>query len=374
MLQLLRFCLLLLPISCLWSCKQTIADTPVPKPDPGLSWQINDDFLFDEKIQLTSYADSNLIMLSGSQTTAIAPGESRPRTDTTFVHYGGQAQPQGRTDYRPLLHPSFIGFIGNDFVNIIPTASPVQSGVNTTVRLASLDPDFAQFSLVPAATGETMVTNRQNQFIVPYRRYDRSYSTPVIDGNRIHIALISVSVPTPPSLQLKTVKTQLIDLPGGNALIALGSAGDYFLVSTSSGTFRIAPDGTYLRSYPYAFLKLFTFNGTMYGITTANAGILKLAASTDQGITWSILADQLPDAYRLFTYKAVAGQLIASYNSQLFQLTITPTTLSAVELDNTGLYGNRIMSVAKFRNTVYVSTLSGVFTKPVRTFLTLKKT
>lgn len=365
--------LLLLVISCLWSCKEKADDIPAPKPDPGLVWQVNEDFLFDQKLQLTSYADSNLIILSGSQTTAIAPGSSRPPTDTTFVHYGGQAQPNGRTDYRPLLHPSFVGFIINDFVTIIPTTSPVQGGVNTIVRLAPLDPAFAEFDLVPAANGETMVTNGQNQLIVPYRRYDRSYNTPVIDGTLINIALISVSVPTPPHIQLKTASTQLINLPGGSYLSALSSVGNYFLVSTGGGTYRVAPNGSYQKTYPYSFLKLFTFDGTVYGVTTANTGTLKLAASTDQGITWSILIDQLPDAYRLFTYKTVNNQLIAIYNSQLFQLLITPTTLSAVELDNTGLYGNKITSVAKFRNTVYVSTLSGVFTKPVRTFLMPKK-
>ncbi len=369
---LVSFCVLLV-LSGLWSCKQKIVDAPAPLPDPGLIWQVNEDFLFDQKIQLTSYADSNLIMLAGSQTTAIAPGESRPKTDTTFVHYSGQAQPQGRTDYRPLLHPAFMGFIINDFVNVVPTSSPVQSSVNTIVRLAALDPDFASFNLIPTSAGETMVANSQNQFIVPYRRYDRSYSTPVINGNLTNIALISVNVPNPPSIQLKTTKTQLIELPGGSFLRAMSSIGNYFLVSTSGGTYRISPNGTYQKSYPYTFLNLFTFNGTVYGVTTANTGTLKLATSTDQGASWTILADQLPDAYRLFNYKTVNNQLIATYNSQLFQLTFTPTTLSTVELDNTGLYGNKITSVARYRNTVYVSTLSGVFTKPVRTFLTPKK-
>ncbi|RYF70945.1 MAG: hypothetical protein EOO39_14815 [Cytophagaceae bacterium] len=356
-----------------WSCKEKVIDTPTPVPDPGLTWQLNDDFLFDRKNQLTSYADSNLIMLSGSQTTAIAPGSERPKTDTTFIHYGGQAQPNGRTDYRPLLHPSFIGFIFNDFVSIIPTASPVQSYVNTVVRFPALDPDFANFDLIPASNGETIVANNQNQLIVPYRRYDRSYNTPVINGGLINIALITVNVPSPPYIQLKTDNTKIIDLPSGNFLYAISSIGRYFLVSAGSGTYRILPDGSYQKTYPYSFLNLFTFKGVVYGITTANTGTLKLAASTDQGNTWSILVDQLPDAYRLFNYKTVNNQLIATYNSQLFQLTITPTTLSTVELDNTGLYGNKITSVAQFRNTVYVSTLSGVFTKPVRTFLTPKK-
>lgn len=368
-----RLCLSFLVVGCLSSCKEKAPDTPTPLPDPGLSWQLNEDFLFDRKIQLTSYADSNLIMLAGSQTTAIAPGQSRPMTDTTFVHYSGQAQPNGRTDYRPLLHPSFIGFVINDFISLIPTASPVQSSVNAIVRFPALDPDFASFDLIPAATGETMVANSQNQLIIPYRRYDRSYSTPVINGNLVNIALVSVNVPSPPSIQLTTASTKLIEIPGGNFLRALSNVGNYFLVSASNGTYRISPDGSYQKTYPYSFLNFFTFNGTVYGVTTANTSTLKLAASADQGNTWSILVDQLPDAYRLFNYKTVNNQLIATYNSQLFQLTITPTTLSTIELDNTGLYGNKITSVAKFRNTVYVSTLSGVFTKPVRTFLTPKK-
>ncbi|MEZ0539409.1 hypothetical protein [Fibrella arboris] len=373
MTRLLRLCLTLTTIGLLCSCKEKGTDLPAPTPDPGLTWQLNDDFLFDRKIQLTSYADTNLIMLAGTQTTAIAPGDSPSKTDTTFVHYSGQAQPYGRTDYRPLLHPSFLGFIINDFINIVPTASPVQSYVNTIVRLSSLDPDFADFDLIPASTGETMVANNQNQLIVPYRRYDRSYSTPVINGNLVNIALITVNVPSPPSIQLTTGNTKLIDLPSGNFLRAMSSIGRYFLVSAGSGTYRISPDGSYQKTYPYPFLNLFTFKGTVYGITTANTGTLKLASSTDQGNTWSILVDQLPDAYRLFTYKTVNDQLIATYNSQLFQLKLTPTTLSPVELDNTGLYGNKITSVAQFRNTIYVSTLSGVFTKPVRTFLTPKR-
>ncbi|MEZ0484804.1 hypothetical protein [Fibrella aquatica] len=367
------FSLLLLISFCIWSCKEKVIDVPAPLPDPGLTWQVNEDFLFDRKIQLNSYADSSKIMLAGSQTTAIAPGQSRPGPDTIFVHYGGQAQPNGRTDYRPLLHPSFIGFIVNDFVNLIPTASPVQSYVNLVVRLPALDPDFASFDVLPAAIGETMVANDQNQVIVPYRRYDRSYNTPVIDGRLTNIALISVDVPRAPNVQLKTADTKLISFPGGNFLQAVSSIGSYFLVSTSNGTYRISPDGSYQKTYPYSFQNLFTFKGTVYGITAANTSTLKLAASTDQGNTWSIIVDQLPNEYRFLTYKTVGDQLIATYNGQLFQLIITPTTLSVVELDNTGLYGNKITSVAQFRNTVYVSTLSGVFTKPVRTFLTQKK-
>ncbi len=42
------------------------------------------------------------------------------------------------------------------------------------------------------------------------------------------------------------------------------------------------------------------------------------------------------------------------------------------ELVNDGLAGNQITSVCRFRDRVYVTTLSGVFYKPYRDFLTFK--
>lgn len=364
-------CLYLLISVCFVACREKIVEAP--QPDPALSWQLSNNFLFDDKIQLNSYADSSLIILAGTQTTTIAPNPDGPKTDSSFIHYGGQAQPNGRADYRPLLTPSFIAFLYNDYVNIVPTASPVTAYANVGLHMNQLDTDFAGFNLLPVAVGETMAANRQNQFIIPYQRYDRSYSTPVIDGGSLSILLVSVTSPQPPNVGLATKKTQIVTLNGGLSLYSVGSVGDYFIVSTTGGTFRIAPDGSYQQTYPYGLLRQFTFNGIVYGVTKSGGPSLQLIASPDQGLTWSVLINQLPDIYEYLTFKQVNNRLIAIYNSQLFQLTLTPTTLTSVELDNTGLYGNRITSVVAFHNTVYVSTLSGVFTKPIRTFLVPKK-
>ncbi|QDK79679.1 hypothetical protein EXU85_14120 [Spirosoma sp. KCTC 42546] len=239
--------------------------------------------------------------------------------------------------------------------------------------MSQLDADFAGFITLAVNQGETMVVNRQNQLIIPYQRYDRSYSTPVINGANISLVLLSINVPAWPNLGLDVTKTQLITLEGAGFPYSMGSAGDYFIVSTVKGTFRISPTGVYEKTYPYGLLRQFSYNGTVYGVTYANSTSLQLVASTDQGKTWSVVANQVSDTYRLLVYKQVNNLLIGMYNSQLFQLQLTATTLTPTELDNTNLFGNRITSVAAFHNTVYVSTLSGVFTKPLRTFLTPKK-
>ncbi len=46
--------------------------------------------------------------------------------------------------------------------------------------------------------------------------------------------------------------------------------------------------------------------------------------------------------------------------------------ISRRELVNDGLAGNQITSVCRFRDRVYVTTLSGAFYKPYRDFLTFK--
>ncbi|GAB4018622.1 hypothetical protein GCM10028808_53780 [Spirosoma migulaei] len=364
--------LCLLITVCSIACKKDVEEIATP-PDQTLSWQLDNDFLFDEKTQLNSYADTSLIILSGAQTTSIAPGEQQSKYDTTFTHYGGQAQPNGRTDYRPCLSSSFIAFLNDDRVNVIPTASPVLARGNDYVRMSQLDADFAGFITLAVNQGESMVVNGQNQLIIPYQRYDRSYSTPVINGANISLVLLSINVPAWPNLGLDVTKTQLITLEGAGFPYSMGSAGDYFIVSTVKGTFRISPNGVYEKTYPYGLLRQFSYNGTVYGVTYANSTSLQLVASTDQGKTWSVVANQVSDTYRLLVYKQVNNLLIGMYNSQLFQLQLTATTLTPTELDNTNLFGNRITSVAAFHNTVYVSTLSGVFTKPLRTFLTPKK-
>ena len=223
--NMLRFLCLVLVVGGLSACKQSTIIDPAAPIDPGLTWQARPDFIYGDKVQLNSYADSSLIILAGSQTTSILPNKAASKTDTSFTHYGGLAQPNGETYQRPAITSKLIAFAHSDYINIASVASPVTNYSNSYVRLRDLDPDFAQTALVPAFAGDCMAVNQQQQILMPYYKYDP----------------------------------------------------------------------------------------------------------------------------------------------------ITPSSVTATELDNTGLAGNQITSVAAFRNTVYVSTLSGVFTKPVRTFLTPKK-
>jgi hypothetical protein len=60
------------------------------------------------------------------------------------------------------------------------------------------------------------------------------------------------------------------------------------------------------------------------------------------------------------------------YRHSTHTIEIDGNGLSSRELVNGGLAGNQITSVCRFRDRVYVTTLSGVFHKPYRDFLTFK--
>ncbi|CCG99800.1 hypothetical protein FAES_1790 [Fibrella aestuarina BUZ 2] len=373
------YCLLLLSL-LVTACKERLIEVPEPKPDPAQSWQVHPDFLFDRKVQLNSYGDDKVGILVGSLTTSVAPdSDAQSATDSTFVHYGGQATPDGSTTYQPLVHPRYIGFVYSNFIKLIATANPINGYTGTNVYLAAADKDFASFELINYAVGESFVSNQRNQLLIPYRTYDRSYNTPVLSGE-LKFALVSLAVeqtsPAAPSV-LSTKQIQTLPAINSSFLLNLGSVGDYFIVSATNGVYRISPDGTSQKTYSWPMLRVFTYNNVLYGITqeySDGSTDYKLVTSTDAGITWTTLASKLSSSYGFLKYKQVGDQLIAMYNNQLFQVTIGPTALTTKELDDAGLYGNRITSVMKFRNTVYVSTLSGVFIKPWRTFLTEKKT
>lgn len=374
-----RFSYFLLLLLLVTACKERLIEVPEPKPDPAQSWQVHPDFLFDRKVQLNSYGDDKVGILVGSLTTSVAPNsDASSATDSTFVHYGGQATPDGSTTYQPLVHPRYIGFVYSNFIKLISTANPINGYTGTTVNLAAADKDFASFELINYAVGESFVSNQRNQLLIAYRTYDRSYNTPVLSGD-LKFALISLAVeqtsPSAPSV-LSTKQVQTLPSINSSFVLNMGSVSDYFVVSTTNGVYRISPDGTYQKTYSWPMLRVFTYNNVLYGITqeySNGSTDYKLVTSTDAGLTWNTLASKLNSSYGFLKYKQVGDQLIAMYNNQLFQLRVEPNALVAKQLDDAGLYGNRITSVMKFRNTVYVSTLSGVFTKPWQTFLTEKK-
>ena len=94
--------------------------------------------------------------------------------------------------------------------------------------------------------------------------------------------------------------------------------------------------------------------------------------STDNGFTWTE-GYETPWELVLLNYAKINGKLIGYRYAQLFEITINENEFQAKELDNDGLEGKSITSVSKFDNKVYLTSLSGVFYKPVDEFFIEKE-
>ena len=75
----------------------------------------------------------------------------------------------------------------------------------------------------------------------------------------------------------------------------------------------------------------------------------------------------------LVNYTTLNDTLLIGYrNDQLFRIKLEPGS-KTVELANAGMEGHWITSVSLFKDRVYLTTLSGVFTKNLSDFIKLKE-
>ncbi len=111
--------------------------------------------------------------------------------------------------------------------------------------------------------------------------------------------------------------------------------------------------------------RIFKVDGQIFGF-----GWQEMYTSSD-GLSWTKIADIDP-VFQSINMVEIEGRTIGHRTDQIFLFTIEDNTLSIVELTNEGLEGNQITSVAAFNGKVYVTTLSGVFTKSIEDFFTEK--
>jgi hypothetical protein len=102
--------------------------------------------------------------------------------------------------------------------------------------------------------------------------------------------------------------------------------------------------------------QMFTLDNLLFA-----GGSEKLFVSTDQGETWSKFRDVLGTNFAILTYFNVGSELYATYQAQIWRVTLSGQNLNYQELDNDGLQGNQITSINKIGKFVFITTLSGLY-------------
>jgi hypothetical protein len=169
--------------------------------------------------------------------------------------------------------------------------------------------------------------------------------------------------------------SQRIEIPNPRAIFGafvrnIAAIDDCFLVYVSgAGIYKINQNGTFRQVYsPVTVDAFYKWNNTVYAPVEYN----KILTSTDNGDSWQ-MATGTPDHFTLANYYTVGDSLVGVHQSNLFSLRWNGPRFSSRFLKNDGLERARITGIETLRDTVYVATTSGLFTRSVKQFFESKQ-
>ena len=208
-----------------------------------------------------------------------------------------------------------------------------------------------------------MLLNGNNQCLIPYNTY-----IPNSNGVTFNARFCVVEIYRDGQDQiLDTLKAVPIPIDSNlGGVLSLNTVDGNFYACLSKATIRITSDYKVDQVLSNKLVRIFKYRGSLYGV-----GLNQLYRSEDDGVSWTPII-QISDDANLNTFKVIDNELIAFYNDQLLHLTITDNTLEQKEILTDGLEGNKITSISLFKGKIYLTTVSGVFTKDYNKFFTYK--
>jgi len=332
------------------------------------SWQLYDSFLYNEKIQMNSFADGNKLYTIGTSsfTTVTSEKNDSSRLGASHAVLSFPYQIQYKA---PVTARVFAG-MGESYIGFYASRNPVEGGTHSVVTLPVIDSTFAQFNSPYYFMSEFAVFNDQNQCLIPYQTYYTSdggvqfiSSTP-----KLLITQLLVNDYEGAGIDfIDTVRCTILrpDQDIGS-VISLHSFGENFFVTGYSNTFRITSGLDVETVFEGRLYKIFKYKGLLYAFSKN-----ELYKSENDGLSWQLVSSVDPNYWRI-NYELIDNELIGYYNSQIFHINITDDAIEVEELMTDGLEGNTITSASLFKDKVYLTTLSGVFTKKLDDFFTVK--
>lgn len=361
---------------CGLACRKTVTVTKTVEVNKQYSWQLDSLVFGLNKILLTGTTinDSTLIVSNGLSGLYVHPGQVKGNYITGFYtpNYlsAGLVPPvidkhlmvQWADSSRLFMNVTDSGQVA--LFNWLTYPIPPASGYPNAIR------GFPLGTL--SNSGYAIVDSKY--VLAPYE----------IDGlTQAKMSLVKVS-PTPSwdnnRLNIDQVKDLVVNAAPGT--FGFTNGGCYsrsfyhkFFVQLYNQFFRIDTLGN-VKSFGYRpapstqggpVSEMFTLGGYLFALCGDRFDV-----STDQGETWNVFAPS--GSYsNLHYFNASDNNVYASFNSQLFRVTLSGTTLSFQELDNDGLSYNQIMSVNQCGQYLFAVTASGLFYRDTATVNTAKK-
>lgn len=358
----------LLPLLCLpflfSSCKKELEEIEI---DPVIQWESHKEFLHKQRYITNLHADNNKLHVLGLYLFSTIHHADDEMNVERFVH------PFSNFSHNkyPMNANVFVGTEGN-MLYFHSIKNPTTSRSELRIDMTSVDPHFTGFSAVSSLLKVKMAITDNNVALVPYTAYDQEKKQYI--GLRYLMVKLSIdSSGSYEKIMLEEAKV-LKPLEDGGFMRYITAHGNDFYVSNDMGFFHISEEGkiTRLMSDQIGH-DVFKYKGNLYAVTWNGPRNTVSLYKSSTGNNWTLYTPlgQMAD---MMTYHAISDdKLLASYNSQLFEVEIGIDTFILREIDNTGLEGNFITSIAKVNDKVYIGTQSGLFSKSAEHLLTYKE-
>lgn len=248
-------------------------------------------------------------------------------------------------------------------VNFISTSEYGSSNSYLTyLKMGEVDPEFTGFSFNRPAWNDCIAINGSGKVLIPYH---------VVSNGKYQLRLLFVDTRQTGSkvypTEIRQTKIIKIEDAFETEIIFLQSQNDTFFVTTNSMTYLINADGNVTgKLNDYHLYSIIPRKDTLYAFGyDFKLKQNELTYSTNNGMLWNKVSTSKSDlAYLNFTL--IQNKIVGYWRSQIWQIKLSSSGYSVVELNNDGLAGKIITSMVEHKDKVYVTTYSGLFYQDVK--------
>ncbi|MBL7835120.1 MAG: hypothetical protein JNK18_14265 [Cyclobacteriaceae bacterium] len=240
---------------------------------------------------------------------------------------------------------------------------PVRDENSAWIDLQALDPSFQGINFGSKYQIGAIDINTLGQCMVPI------YT--VSPGNNVTAYLFETTIKD--DMKIEVSDTIKVSIPNSSAIpseyvYCSKAIKDYFIISLDNSTFKIYSNGEHKKIIDTSIFNVFLHGNTLYALKQFN----QLYISKNDGETWEFY-ENYPDYLVLANYFVLGDSLIATRNSDIFSVKFNGNQYKIRPLLNDGLETNEITSVSEFKDSIYVSTYSGLYFKGKSKFYEGKK-
>jgi hypothetical protein len=343
--------------------KENQIEIPAPvAAEKQYRWKLDSNFIKDNAVIANSFATENELYLYGKYFSVVTFDKNNKELVENY-----QLRGEPNTNFKmPISETFFINTFQRIIVYFIPTQGPVTEYNTSSYRFGNINPNLTSDLFFPSyKSGQCMAINKKNQALIPYTTSDPSTNT---YSNALNFVLSDVNV-IYEGQRATITKTKSVSINDADfGLSNLFTHKDYFIANLRSTNYKIYTDGTVKQIYrDGAIRRIIAKNDTLYAFS--NSG--DILRSTNDAEDWVKLSTENPNISN-FNYYIMDNEIIGTNMNQLYHFVINGNNLVIKEIDNDQLVTPHITSISKFKDKVFVTTMSGVYIAEHKSFFKYK--